>query len=108
MLKNELKTETEVDEEILAMDLNYVRKYQWYLCDIQGTKAILPNTTEACGYDIFETNKHKRMPVPNDMYVNIFPERYIRNPLAISQFQKKVKYSEIPLGWLIKPGVVEE
>jgi len=105
--KMELKTDAEVDQEIMAMELGYERRCKWYLCEIEGKKLVLPDTTDAYGWDIYETKRHKRKPIPEDMSVYIYPERYLCWPLAGSQFLKKVKYSEIPLGWLIKPGVMD-
>jgi hypothetical protein len=108
MSENEL-TEIEANREISDMLSVIERKKKWLVCRIKDKDALIPDTRDALGHDVFGVERFQCHPPSPDLIVSAWPLKFIWNVYAKGMFSKKMKYSEVDFNTMsLNPGVIED
>jgi len=89
------QNEEEMDRNEIEMHTNHEKKKKWHLCTNEiGAKVIFPDTTDAVGYDLYQTYRFKREPIPGDMIVRVSALSMISHPAMLLEFAHDISFSE--------------
>lgn len=101
--------DNEVNKEVLDMLSAIERKKKWLVCNIDGKDALIPDTRDALGHDLFGVERFQCHPPSPDLIVSAWPLKFIWNVYAKGMFSKKMKYSEVDFNTMsLNPGVIED
>jgi len=100
--------DNEVNKEVLDMLSAIERKKKWLVCNIDGKDALIPDTRDALGHDLFGVEKFQCHSPSPDLIVLACPLKFIANRYAWGMFTKSMKYSDVDFNTMsLRPGIIE-
>jgi hypothetical protein len=100
--------DNEANKEVSDMLSAIERKKKWLVCNIDGKDALIPDTRDALGHDLFGVEKFQCHSPSLDLIVLACPLKFIANGYTWGMFTRSMKYSDVDFNTMsLRPGIIE-
>lgn len=105
----EMYGDDEIELELVKQEIDAQKKWKWYSCSCNGKTAIMPDTRDDLGHDLYDIRRpdfHCKPILPGDE-VWAYPKIYVRNAKLREDMRERFQYSSVPEDYLILPAVTD-